>query len=110
MTNNTLHNTIMRRVYYAYAIRLTLHPVMIHSAVFAACIAMLTHFVSFPNVIANLLEVKLGEVHTYLFRSALSTEIWTLLLFTVATLVLVSLYVQMSASRTKRAGQLAYSG
>lgn len=105
----TLHNNIMRRVYYTYAIRLALHPVTVHGAFFACCIALLSQFVSFPNVWANMLNKKLGEVHLFFFESAQSTEVWTFVLVGMMLVTIVSFYIQMRRPRFAEP-EMAYSG
>lgn len=98
---STIQKNIMRRVYYAYALRMLAHPITRHGALLLVCFALLTRFVSFPNVFHNMLERKLGEVHIFLFESVMSTEIWTLLLFAAIMVALVSLTREMSFARAR---------
>lgn len=83
--------SIMRRVYLTFFLKVMLHPVTIHLMLIATFFAVLTHFVSFPNVIGNLLNRSMGEMHTFLFESAASTEVWTLLLFGAIGVSLLSM-------------------
>lgn len=105
---DTLHKQIMRRVYYAYAIRIALHPAVTHGALVLFCALLLTHFVSFPNVIANMLNKKVSEVHLFLFESAQSTEIWTMLLLGAMLLTGISFYIQISTRHRTHDVEVAY--
>ena len=93
-TAQQLQKEIMRRVYYAYALRLILRPVVAHGTLVAASIFFLTYFVSFPNIFANMLEVKVGELHTYFIDSMLHTEIWTVVLFGFAVVNILVLFLR----------------
>lgn len=96
-------------MYYTYALRIALHPAVTHGMLVLVCALLLTHFVSFPNVVANMLNRKLGEVHLFFFESAQSTEGWTILLFGVLLLTAVSFYIQMSGHRSRPENSVAYS-
>lgn len=100
-TAQQLQRNIMRRVYYVYALRMAGHPVTIHSALMALCVVLLTHFVSFPIIFATLLDKKLGELHIFLFKSAMSTEVWTLVLIALFLVLVGSLYIQLRAHRLR---------
>ncbi|MEX0917888.1 MAG: hypothetical protein WDZ93_01925 [Candidatus Paceibacterota bacterium] len=111
MAGNThnLKNTIMRRIYYAYGLRLLLHPLTAHGAFVAVCAVLLTRFVSFPNVIANILEVKVGEVHQYILGAALQTEVWTVVLVVFIVLNIVWMYSRLQhLPRASQMGGVAY--
>lgn len=95
MTHNKLQNTIIRRIYYAYALRLTLHPVTMHGVAMLILIFALTYFVSIPNVLANLLEVRLGELAPYIAKLFLHTEIWTLVILGAIIFTILSLRIHM---------------
>ncbi|MDP2649951.1 MAG: hypothetical protein Q8P16_00085, partial [bacterium] len=53
----------------------------------------LPYFVSIPNVLANMLNVKVGELAPYIFGVFLNTEIWTL--FILGGLILTALSLRL---------------
>ena len=83
----------MRRVYYAYAIRMATHPFFIHGVVMGALLLVLTYFVSIPNVFVNTLDVRVGELAPHLFRALQETEVWTLLI--LGSLIFTTLSLQI---------------
>lgn len=77
---NALQKKIMRRVYYAYAIRLaTLRGVPQGFLMLGAIIA-LTYFVSLGNVIYNLELVGMSGFGRFVYNAVTNTEAWTLLI------------------------------
>lgn len=77
---NRLQKKIMRRIYYAYAIRVaTLRGVPQGFFMLGVLIA-LTHFVSLGNVIVNMEHVGLGGLGVFVYNAFTNTEAWTLLL------------------------------
>lgn len=67
----------MRRVYYAYSLRLLKHPVVTHGAILAVSYALLTQVVSVPDVWRNLMQVEVGMVASYLLSALMNSEVTT---------------------------------
>lgn len=84
----------MRRIYYAFLIRTALHPALAHGALAAVSIFFLTYFVSFPNIVANMLEVKVGDVHRYVLEAFMYTESWTVVLLGFAFMNVIVLLLR----------------
>ncbi len=78
--NTSLHNKIMRRIYYAYALRVALQPAILHGFFMLAMLIALTYFVSLGNVIQNMLQVRVGGLGPYFYNAFTNTEAWTLLI------------------------------
>ena len=78
--NDRLHNTIMRRIYYAYAIRLVTMPGVLQGFVMLGALIALTYFVSIGNVVQNFLNIPVRDIGTFLYNAVATTEAWTLLL------------------------------
>ena len=55
-----LKQKIMRRVYYIFALRLILHPIFFHALLLGLSIFALSRVVSIPNVLVNLMDIKVG--------------------------------------------------
>jgi hypothetical protein len=94
-TYDILHNRIMRRVYYAYALRLLTGPVALHGAVIAVLLFILTYFVSVTNVLRNISHIEVGRVGSYILESALHTEVWTLLIIGALIFAAFSLRINL---------------
>jgi len=93
MEKNILKRNIMRRVYYTYALSLAQHPAALHGALIGALSVALTFFVSIPNVIINILHIEVGQLVLYFYTSALTTEVWTLLIIGALFMSVLSLRV-----------------
>lgn len=107
-TAERIRRQIMRRVYYAFLIRTVLHPAVVHGALVVASVLVLTYFVSFPNVIANLLQVKVGEVHRYLLEALMYTESWTVVLLGFALMNVAVLIVRTREPFALERHEMAY--
>ena len=81
----------MRRVYYAYAIRLAHHPVTIQIGLFVAALFIFAHMVHVAKVVQNMLSTSLGNVPQFVFNALMHGEVLTLIALGVMTFVLLSL-------------------
>lgn len=95
MRKSRLTKNIMRRVYYAYALRLAGHPVTLHGAGIIALLVTLTYFVSVVDVMRNIMSVEVGKVGEYFIGSLLNTEIWTLVILGALILAVLSLRIHL---------------
>lgn len=100
-----LKKTIMRRVYYAYTLRLATHTVTLHLALLVGSAFLMTQFVSFKNVLANVSNIKVGQLGSYTWSALVSTEIWTILLIGLIIFAALSLRIQLRP--LSRGGSLA---
>jgi hypothetical protein len=75
-----LQKNIMRRVYYAYAIRVATLPGVFQGFVMLGALIALTYFVSIGNVIQNMEGVGMNGLGTFLYNAVRNTEAWTLLI------------------------------
>jgi len=91
-----LKKEIMRRVYFAYSLRVITMPAVTHGAVFVVSLFLMTYFVSFADVFKNIMHVEVASVIPYIFASLLNTEIWTLVLMGVAIFSLLSLRIKVN--------------
>ncbi len=78
--NTHLQHTIMRRVYYVYALRVLTMPGLAQGFVMFCALLALTHFVSLGNVLNNLMYVEVGRLHQFFYNAAVTTEEWTFFL------------------------------
>lgn len=73
----------MRRVYYAFFLRAITHTVSVHATVLVLSFLALTQVVSIPNVWANMMEVKVGEILSFFINALLNTQSATIFLLVV---------------------------
>ena len=88
---NTLHNQIMRRIYYAFAIRVITMRGVLQGFLMLTVIIALTRFVSLGNVIHNMMGVQVGQLGMFFYNAVRTTEAWTLLLIGLFVFALLSL-------------------
>lgn len=81
----------MRRVYYIYTLRLLKHPVTVHVAVVLAGLFLLSRIVSLPNVWANMLSVRVGDLAHFWINAFSTTESVTLIVVAVIVMAVLSL-------------------
>jgi hypothetical protein len=89
----------MRRVYYAYTLKVASHPLVIHTLLLCAAAAALVSAVSVRSILHNLSTVEVGQVGTYIFNAFTHTEIWTLIFIAVIVLTLLSLRINLKGLR-----------
>jgi hypothetical protein len=85
-----LQRSIMRRVYYAYALRIVTLPGIPQGFFMLGSIIALTYFVSIGNVIENFLQAPVGHLGVFFYNAFTNTEAWTLLTIGVFIFSLLS--------------------
>ncbi len=95
-----LHKKIMRRVYYAYAIRLATLPGVLHGFLMLGALIALTYFVSLGNVIQNIEIVGLSGVGRLAYSAITNTEAWTLLIIGFMVFAALSFRFKVSTSHS----------
>lgn len=89
----TLHTHIMRRIYYAYILRLVLDTQVLLVISLAVTSFGLSYFVSITSVLRNLSDVRVGDVDDFMYDALIHTETSTLVLGSVA-LLLCGLFIR----------------
>ena len=84
----------MRRVYYAYALRIATAQVTLFTLAGVVLGVLLAQALHVAAIVRNVLAVPLGQVPSYLYSALLSTELWTLFLFGATCMLLLSVPVQ----------------
>lgn len=92
---NTLQKKIMRRIYYAYAIRVGTNPALLHGLALLAMLIALSYFVSIDSVLYNLSHVEVGHFGVFLYNAITNTEAWTLLILGGFIFTMFSLRVKL---------------
>lgn len=97
--NKELQKKIMRRVYYAYALRIVTNRIILHGFFMMALLIMLTYFVSIGNVLNNMMEIETSRLGMYFYHAVTNTEAWTLLLIGAFIMAFLSLRLSLSPKR-----------
>lgn len=87
---NKLQKKIMRRVYYAYAIRVATLPGVPQGFLMLASLIALTYFVSIGNVIQNAELIGVQGLGRFAYSAVTNTEAWTLLILGVLIFLAIS--------------------
>lgn len=74
-----LHKQVMRRVYYAYALRLITLPGVPQGFFTLFALIGLTYFVSIGSVLNNLRQIPVGNLDSFAWNAVTNTDAWTLL-------------------------------
>lgn len=90
MVDTILQKRIMRRIYYAYAIRTITLPGVPQGFFMLGALIALTYFVSLRNVLQNFMNIPVGDVGQFFYNAVTNTEAWTLLFLGVIIFSLFS--------------------
>lgn len=101
MAHKALKNSIMRRVYYTFAIRLATNPGVLHGFLMLALMISLTYFVSIGNVIENMMNAKVSHLGVFFYNAVTNTEAWTLLI--LGALIMAAFSLRFSLMPLKAA-------
>lgn len=104
---NQLQKKIMRRVYYAFALRLGTHPLVVHGVLFVASVYGLSVMVHVASIIENLRNIQVGNLDTYIFNAFTHTDVLTLLFVGMVFFTLLSLRWNLSMPRWNESMQTA---
>lgn len=92
---NQLQKNIMRRVYYAYALRIVLHPLVVHGVLFAIAIYGLSVVLHVASIINNLRSIPVGKLDTYIFNAFMHAEFLTFVFMGLGIFTLLSLRMSL---------------
>lgn len=89
----------MRRVYYAYALRVGTHPLALSFFLLVASVYGLSRLVHVASIIENLSNVKVGYLGTYILNTFMQAEFFTLVLTGVIFFSLISIRMNLKPLR-----------
>lgn len=104
MNTQQLHKKIMRRVYYAFAIRLTTHPITAHVVILAIAAYALAALVHVDMVLRNIAATPVGELGTKLVSIVSQADAVTLLVLGVA--IFAALSMPLRVPKMPRLGRM----
>ena len=90
MNTKQIQKNIMRRVYYAYALRLAVNRLTVHTLLAGVALFIMTQFVHFAAVFQNFSQVPVANVDNFVMSALTHTEAWTLLTLAAFGAVCVS--------------------
>ena len=86
-----LKKRVMRRIYYAYAIRVSTNPLVLHSVVLIAGVYGLSVMVHVASIVKNLQQVQVSRLDNFVFNAVAHTDTLTLLFFGLVCFTMLSL-------------------
>jgi hypothetical protein len=96
MKGNQLQTRIMRRVYYAFVLRVATHPLLVHALVVLLSVYALSRLTHVAAIMNNLRSIRVGELDTYLLNSIMHAEFVTLVCVGIVVFSLLSLPLRLS--------------
>lgn len=99
---NHLQKKIMRRVYYAYALKMATHPIAFHIVLLILSAYALVSLVSVSNILRNMLSTRLEDLATYIMHAFMHANVPTLISVSVILLTLISLRINIRMLRSSR--------
>jgi uncharacterized membrane protein YecN with MAPEG domain len=100
-----LRNAIMRRIWYTYALSVTLRQSTVWGIAFGASVIGFWKLVSITSIVSNFLNVPIGQVPTYVLQSMMQAETLALLAFGIIVFTVLSVGFKITLpvfSRTHR--------
>lgn len=92
---NQLQKKIMRRVYYAFALRMGTQPVVLYTVMLIASMYGLSRVTHVASIINNIRTVQVGSLDNYIFNTFMHTEFWTLALVGLIFFSLISIKLSL---------------
>lgn len=92
---NTLQRKIMRRIYYAYAIRLSTHTITLELALFVVALYVFAKMVFVQSVIDNLMATPVGNIPTFVMSALMQGEVLTLIAVGAIVFTFLSVPLQL---------------
>jgi hypothetical protein len=80
----------MRRVYYAFALRLGTHKITLSLVLLAVSVYGLSVMVHVASIIENIRRVQVGRLDNYIVNAFLHTDVLTILFFGLVVFSLLS--------------------
>ncbi len=88
--SKSLQRRIMRRVYYAFVIRLLTHKAVLSFALLTLSVYGLSVMVHVASIFNNLRHIQVGRLDNYLANAFIHTDVFTLLFFGLVVFSLLS--------------------
>jgi len=89
----------MRRVYYAFALRVATHPLAVQALVLFVSVYALSRLIHVAAIINNIGSLQVRELGRYIFNTLTHTEFLTLLCFSIVFFTLLSLPLRLTLPR-----------
>lgn len=86
----------MRRVYYAFALRVATHPLLIHVALLVLSVYALSRLTHVAAIVNNIMSIRVGDLGTYILNTLMQAEFLTLFCTGVVFFTLLSLPFRLS--------------
>lgn len=91
----TLRRAIMRRIWYTYMLSVFVRKSTVLGFLFGASVIGLWKLVSLTSIASNILNVRVGQLPSYIIESLLHAEILVLLAFGVVVFTVLTLGIRL---------------
>ena len=102
-----LHAAIMRRVWYTYALSLTLRQSTVWGLAFGASVIGFWKLVSITSIIQNFLNVPVGKAPAYILQSMMQAEFLALVAFGIIVFTILSVGIRITLPVFTRSHKLS---
>jgi len=92
---NKIKKNVMRRVYYAYTLRMVTHPIVLHVAVLMVAGYVLARMVHVAAVLKNTANVQLGDLGVYVLQTFMQADVASLFMFGIVVFAVLSLPLRL---------------
>lgn len=99
---NTLQRKIMRRIYYAFFMRVATHPIMLQSALFVLALFVFARMVHVRSVVDNLLATEVASVPSFVASALFHGEVLTLIAIGVMAFTALSVPIRVRSELMPR--------
>lgn len=100
-THTAMKKRIMRRVYYAFGIRIATHTITLHVGTLLVAGFVLTRLVHVAAVFHNMETVQVGDLTHFVAQTLLSADVLTLVVTGVVIFTLLSLPLRIHIPRVR---------
>ncbi|MDA8596987.1 hypothetical protein N9L26_01480 [Candidatus Pacebacteria bacterium] len=94
-----LQKNIMRRIYYAFAIRLATHPLTVHTILFMLAAYILASLVYVERVLQTIAQTQVGDLGTRLMQILVNADTASILALGVMIFAALSLPLRLPRRR-----------
>jgi len=101
-TMNQLQKKIMRRVYYAFGLRLATSPLVTHTLLLAVSVYALSKLLHVASIMDNLRGTELANLDNFIFNSFIHAEFLTLVFVGIIIFTALSFNFSFKAPSFRR--------
>lgn len=102
MQYRLVQKNIMRRIYYAFALRMATHPIILTGALLVGSVYVLSVFIHVASIVRNALAIPLAQIPHFIANAFLSTDTLTLVSVLCVAVSVVAFEQAMAGTFVRR--------